>query len=489
MKKSISTVSALLMVACSLFAQNETDALRYSFLGFGGTARSSSMAGSFGALGADFSCLSSNPAGLGVYRRSEISITPGFMNQNTTSVYANTSSTDGKVAGTFNNIGLVVAHNLQRERNHTGWKFIQFGIGMNRLADYTNQTTIAGTSTGSIMDQFRSNAVGVTPGNLDNFGNALAFNTYLIDTIQGSGGTNYSEAKNVGDQVNHVETINSSGSYNEMAISMAGNFEDKFFLGGTLGIPFVNYNQNTSYVETAAPGNSSTFQQLNYNQTLNTTGSGFNFKIGAIYKPMEFLRVGLAFHSKTWLSLSDAWSANMTSQFSGADQWKNSSAASPDGNYNYNITTPGRIIGSVGFIVGKMGAINVDYESVDYTQMNLSSADAGVFTDANTAIQKEFTRASIIRVGGEIKLRPMAIRLGYAYYQSPFNSTVSGDASRTSFTGGLGFRHKRLFADLAYVLTLSKTNYYMYDSAFMPEGPAVNTNSVSSIMVTLGVKL
>jgi hypothetical protein len=489
MKNSITTVSALLMVAGSLLAQNETDALRYSQLTFGGTARSSSMGGAFGALGADFSSLSSNPGGLGVYRRSEITVTPGVLYQSTTSTFTGTATDDEKVKAGFNNIGLVVARNLQNERNKTGWKFIQFGIGMNRLANYNSQVTVSGTSYGSIMDQFKSTAIGTTPGNLDPFGNALAFNTYLIDTIPGSGGTGYSEPKNNGDMINHVKSISSTGSYNEMALSVGGNYEDKLFLGGTVGIPFVNYNESSSYVETAAPGYTSTFSSLTYNQRLSTSGSGFNFKIGAIYKPLEYLRLGLAVHSKTWLTLSDAYSADMTSTFVGTDQWKNSSATSPSGTYNYNITTPGRVIGSVGFILGKEGAIDIDYESVDYSQMRLSSSDAGVFSDVNSGIQKNFTRASIVRVGGEWKLKPLALRLGYAYYQSPYNSSFSTDGTRQSFTGGLGFRHKRVFCDLAYVLTLSKTNYYMYDASFMPEGPAVNMNSVSSYMITLGVKL
>ena len=55
-------------------AQNELDALRYSNTGTGGTARSYAMANAFGALGADLSAFHINPAGLGLYRKSEVSI-------------------------------------------------------------------------------------------------------------------------------------------------------------------------------------------------------------------------------------------------------------------------------------------------------------------------------------------------------------------------------------------------------------------------------
>ncbi|HSH66758.1 MAG TPA: hypothetical protein VLB84_13425, partial [Bacteroidia bacterium] len=56
---------------CTLhsYSQNDIDAMRYSQLTFGGTARFNSMAGSMGALGGDISTLSFNPAGIGIFRK------------------------------------------------------------------------------------------------------------------------------------------------------------------------------------------------------------------------------------------------------------------------------------------------------------------------------------------------------------------------------------------------------------------------------------
>lgn len=68
----------LINLACSTWAQNETDALRFSTLTQGGTARSNGMANAFGALGADPVAVAINPAGLGLYRTSEISFTPAL---------------------------------------------------------------------------------------------------------------------------------------------------------------------------------------------------------------------------------------------------------------------------------------------------------------------------------------------------------------------------------------------------------------------------
>ena len=44
-----------------------------------GTARFSAMAGAYGGLGADFTALSYNPAGIGFYQFSELIFTPQFL--------------------------------------------------------------------------------------------------------------------------------------------------------------------------------------------------------------------------------------------------------------------------------------------------------------------------------------------------------------------------------------------------------------------------
>jgi hypothetical protein len=87
MKKYIFISGMGLFCAFSSLAQNDVDAMRYSQLTFGGTARFASMAGSMGALGGDISTLSFNPAGIALFRKTELSITPSFFSQTTTSTY------------------------------------------------------------------------------------------------------------------------------------------------------------------------------------------------------------------------------------------------------------------------------------------------------------------------------------------------------------------------------------------------------------------
>ena len=77
-------LTSSILCACMLVhAQSVTDALRYSTYDVLGTARSVAVGGSMSAIGADFSMLSSNPAGVAAYRSSEFMITPSlFINSN-----------------------------------------------------------------------------------------------------------------------------------------------------------------------------------------------------------------------------------------------------------------------------------------------------------------------------------------------------------------------------------------------------------------------
>ncbi len=122
---------ACFMSAGESFAQDANDALRYSMQSFGTTARSMSMGGAFGALGADFSSLSSNPAGIAVYRRSEFTISPVLQFNNANSSYLGTESTNSNANLGVGNIGFVLA--FPREKKVSGWKGTSFGFGYNRI--------------------------------------------------------------------------------------------------------------------------------------------------------------------------------------------------------------------------------------------------------------------------------------------------------------------------------------------------------------------
>ena len=99
---------SFLAILPDISAQTPNDALRYSQTTFGGTARSMGVGGAFGALGGDFSVASSNPAGLGIYQKSEVVFTPSLFVSNTETAYLGETKTDGRSNFNFNNLGIVL---------------------------------------------------------------------------------------------------------------------------------------------------------------------------------------------------------------------------------------------------------------------------------------------------------------------------------------------------------------------------------------------
>jgi len=173
MKKIKLTAILLIVFSVSLIAQTKMDALRYSQITFGGTARYMGTGGAFGALGADFSTLSVNPAGIGLYKSSEFTFTPSIFVGKTESKFNNGLGEDIKYNFNFSNIGLVM--NFETNKKGNSWKSIQFGFGINRLGNFNNRTIISGSNTqSSLMDDYLVKASGNEYDALDPFDTELA---------------------------------------------------------------------------------------------------------------------------------------------------------------------------------------------------------------------------------------------------------------------------------------------------------------------------
>ena len=156
MKKLVYTLS-FLFVAGSLFAQDLTDALRYSNYHISGTARSAAMGNAFGALGGDFTSLSINPAGAAVYRSGEFTFTPSVGNISTDGTYLGNKANDSKYNLGINNIGYVTSIPTG-ENSESGLVSLSFGIGFNRLANFSNNMLAEGANAkNSLLNYFTNN--------------------------------------------------------------------------------------------------------------------------------------------------------------------------------------------------------------------------------------------------------------------------------------------------------------------------------------------
>lgn len=476
MKKILIILSLFLSTA--LMAQNETDALRYSRTFFGGTARYQSMGGAFGAVGADFSTLSTNPAGIGLFKSSELSITPSIFINNTVSNYNNTRDEDSKYNFNFDNIGGVLVFDNQKEN---GWVNFQLGFGYNRLKNFNNRMMIEGyNDSNSLLTQYLDNITGVNPDDLQDiypFDIGLAYEADLIftDTL----GNYYSDMPNGG--MLQRKTQSSHGYLDEAVLSFGANYSDKLFIGVTLGFPRIYYSEQSSYSEIDTEDDSQYFKSFTINNNLKTTGRGFNLKFGMIFKPVDWLRLGAAVHTPTFYdNMTDTWYSSVNSQF---DDLSSYYANSPDGAFDYQLQTPMRSMGNIAFIVGNHGLISADIEFVDYSDARLREEQD--FYEQNNAISDKYTTQTNYHIGTEWKIENIYLRGGYAFYGSPYKNNIN-DAERTYYTFGMGFRDQNYFLDLAYVVSNESSDYYLYDSEYV--NPVRNDFKNTKLMVSFGLK-
>jgi hypothetical protein len=483
MKKLIILFSISMVCAYSSFAQNDVDAMRYSQLTFGGTARFSGMAGSMGALGGDMSTISVNPAGIGVFRKTELCITPSFYTTNSTSVFNGTSSGDSKLNVNLGNIGLVGAIHLKEDKNG-GWNYINFGLGYNRLANFNNRLNIVGDNkNSSMLDAFIQQANGLNPSQLDAFSTNLAYQTYLINPLSYTDTTHYNHVlmPRYGEQ--QKKSVDSRGSLGEMYLSLGANYKDKLYIGGALGLVHADYSEESAYSETDVKDSIHGFKSFTYYQTLASKGgmffNGVNFKLGVIVKPIDWLRVGLAVHTPTYIKFKDQYSSVMQSNLDSVSHQSDT----VKGKFNYSITTPFRAVGSLGFVLDKIGMLNVEYEYINYSTASLNS-HPNVFGDINTSIHNNYKATGNIKIGAEVRLDPVAFRVGYALYGSPYKSGDNANATRSSYTFGIGYRRQVFYIDAAYVFSKYSEKNYLYDSALLD--PVATTYKSSSFMITCG---
>lgn len=475
MKKRVYTFGIAITAFVSLIAQNEIDALRYSYLFHGGTARYNAMGGAFGALGADISVASTNPAGIGLFRKSELTFTPTFLSSGTESNFMGNSIDDNKYNFHFQNTGFVLAG----ENDYgTNWKGFGMAIGFNRINTFHNRVLIQGdNNSSSLLDVYLNDAN--SSGNIDNlneFGSLLFFNTYLLDTI--ANGSYFSVIPYYGET--QTKSIETRGALGEAFFSFGANYSDKLYIGGTIGMPRIRYTEETVHSESLENDTLFGFKQFDYATDLETSGNGTNFKFGMIYRPADWLRIGGAVHTPTYFRMTDEWQYRVNAKF----QNISFNDASPNGNYNYTLTTPARAIGSIAFIYKKYGVVNAEYEFVDYSTARLRASSYKYFEE-NKNIRGKYTSAGNVRVGAEMKLDPIALRAGFAYYGSPYKNGIN-DASRMSYSGGIGFREGNFFIDFAYVLSTSSEKYYLYNPDLIEA--SVNKNTSSLFSMTLGFK-
>ncbi len=469
------------------FSQNENDLFRFSKTTFQGDARFESMAGSFGGIGANFGCSQINPAGFARYSSSQAGMAFGVTNTKNSSEFNGTTTDTSKTSVKLSNLGIVFVNDISEERG--GFLYSQFGFGYNRIENFTYNTSYQGRQNASLLDGFTADGNGIDPQFLQEyrpFSTHLAYESYLIDFDPST--TSYYSQLTLGD-LYHERNTTYKGGINEWFVSFSGNYLNKLYVGGNIGIRTFNYKENYKHSETLLDTVGTSLRSFDYLYNLSIKGTGGNIKLGFIYLPTNNTRIGLAFHTPTFVEMEDNWTANMVGYFNDSTTFIHTDLV-PSANYKYKVRTPTRLVGSFAYIFDTYGCINVDLEYVNYRSAKfkgVSSSDNQFysFEDENKAAKEVFKPALNIRVGGELVIATaFFVRGGFAYYPTAFKPEIKAELDNQKiYSAGLGYRQSNFVIDVAYKTTGYKRNFYAFEGSQTTISTLVNTFVVSATLM------
>jgi hypothetical protein len=480
MKKLIFTATALCF-SLGAFAQDfVSNALLFSRTQPVGSARVQAMGGPKSALGGDYSSSLINPAGLGMYNRNEVTLTPSLNFISSASGYFGTSSPkESRSSFNIPGFSLVLNSPSGRERGYLGGSF---GITMTRTSDFNQDFRYkARNDQNSLLDYFIDDAGDIDPDELlyDDVNGpgsyfysltALAYNNFLMEEI-------YDDNDNVigygtvldFSSVQQEEISERKGAQTQWNISYGANFDDKFFAGLSVGISSIRYKHSQVFRENNFGYNADAPNALiDYTVTedYDISGSGVNLSLGAIYRPFDFLQVGASFVTPTYYGITDKYQARIESNWDNFEYspdivLNNVYQEFPEEQlYEYNITTPSRLNVGVAFIQ-KFGLITANVEHTNYRKARYSSEVAGEFQGDNDEIKRAYSDIWNINLGLEIRHDFMRYRVGGSLMPDPY-SDPDVDRSIKTITGGLGARMDRFFVDFAVAHSATESSRVPY---------------------------
>ena len=510
------------------------NALLYTRQNPSGTARTIGLGGAGSTLGADFGSISTNPAGLGFYTKSEMTFTPGLgYGRTNSSQIANTAaqgadfSEQAQTGNSFHvaNAGIVFASDQLDDKNTRAWRGGAFALGFTRLADFnqvfgyqamtddnhslfqlfrepnrqTDYTTAEyQNATRQISQQYiDSQTAGSQYSNLDGLarGTGLATQVNVLNPYTNSAKGDYIHrivTPSRSGSITQRELVESKGSLSQFDLGYGGNFRNKLYVGGGIGILSMNRTRTSTFSE-----ESNGSQDVVLQDDAKTIGTGLNARLGLIYQVNHALRVGASIQTPTFFRLNDLHSITLTNVKFPVTGDSTTLSTVPN-TVVYDMTLPFRATGGATLLLGKDGLLTGDVEYVGYSQARLKTLDGSVNADmseGNSAITTTYRNVINVRVGVEERFNILRARLGYARSANPYlNSALN--RTQNYFTAGLGVRTKFYFVDLAGVYLSTSDQYQPYTLASAEvstptvtrNAPTINiTNNRFTASLTLGV--
>lgn len=482
------------------------NANKFSQSFFGGNARSMSIGGVQTALGGDITSAAKNPAGLGVYRSSDFSVSAGMLFNSSKSTY--TSPTEVSVSknnkDNFNipSIGIVLA--TKDDNESSDWKSEGLAITYNRLANYNQRFSYEGLNEDNSFRDYLVDTYGFYSIDDVKYTNdkpndllALSYETYLLnktDVVTGEVNDSLDFYTLTGVPSYQEGEVEVSGSYNQWDIGYGANYQDKLYLGSSIGIVSLRHNTVHSFQEKTEDGRELT--SLQYSTFENTRGLGMNLKLGAIYRVNNSVRLGTSIETPTFIRLTQEEILKMEVNYGsvepgdellGLPKSTTSSETAPFLT-EYNIRTPFRLNSGIAIMAGKKGFVSADAEFVFHNRTRLS-ADNFAFSADNKTIRNIQKTATNIRIGGEYVIDNVRLRGGYALYGSTYDKDITGiDDSKSFITGGIGLKLGEQYFDLAIVRSSFQNSTSPYVLSYTDEPVIENKNQNLSVVFTYGVR-
>jgi len=497
-RKTIISTIFLFNLICISYTQTITEAVRYSSYDYASTARSIAVGGAFSALGADISAATINPAGLGEYRFGEFVFSFGVNYDNQDATLGSQTTNSSNVTS---NIGVLGYVSTNRHRSTSALNYSSFGLSFNRFLNFDNFFEYGASTAGSITERFVERANGRGLNDLGDFEAGPAFDSGAIFDFDGdlSYETDFDGFTGV---IPKRQTVSRVGSGSELNIGYGASLKGKLSFGINLGVPIFSFTEIKEYSEFDNANDIDFFENLEYEEMLETSGVGVNAKIGVIYRLNNKIKLSLAGHTPSAMFLSDEFFTDLTYTFNDTGDPESTLAQSPNGLFDYQLTTPWRAIlgGAYIFTLGgdlvqrrseedidfaerrkaqTRGFFTAEVEFVGYTNANFNLTrdsndplDAAFEQELNDEISAELRSIPIVKFGTEISKGQFRYRAGVRYQPSIF---ANGGSSTTRFSGGIGIRINRVFLDLSGT----------YDTTSLSYSPYFLTNSLSDQIVNV----
>lgn len=460
-----------------------------------GTARYVGMGGAMEALGADISTMQSNPAGIGLFRKSQVALSGGLVMQsgedtNISNGVDNATIKGDKTNASFDQIGFVWA--MRSGRN----SFLNFGFNFHKSRNFDQILTATNRLSNASLNKLTAMKYKSGLGQQGSMAWNAVDETYA-DALEyhynsESGQTHYDMDYFNG--TNYMFGQYQKGYIGEYDFNISGNIHDRVYLGVTFGIHDVNYRSNKYYTED--------LEQNTYSENwekLKIDGTGFDIKFGAIFRPIADspFRIGLYVNTPVWYDLTMRGAYDLSLLQTGENGQSFNEGQKAD--YDYKVYTPWKFGVSLGHTVGNYLAMGLTYEYQDYGAIDNrindgvsydywggtydeSSSDDAMNDDTDANLKGVHT----LKLGVEVKPIPeFAIRLGYNYVSPQFKSTAYRDGSIDSpgvgyatsadytnwrqtnrLTFGLGYSFQNFYFDAAYQYSHTSGRFYPFQSYY-----------------------